>query len=276
MKPLHNTTILMPCFSTPSVDKIIGYAIPLTRVFNASITFLWMNENTESSNSFQENLYNKLNKLKQSSEIRFLNYSFPFNTKSVIEKNQNNEEVITILFNDLPSGNLKHFKEIRFILKANKLRLPYMVLPETTRHKWSPETVFIPAGYNRTDKETAIWASYYARFNNSRLIILKAKETETWANNNILSNIRFMHKIFHDLGLKYEIQESDSSSGHLANTAIDLAKDYGNSLLILSTTRHYGIEHYLAGPKELQIIKNKSHIPVLCINPVKNAYILCR
>lgn len=274
MRP-EKKTILVPCCETNSIDTILFYGIPVSNVFNASLTFLFIGDVT-SFNSFIEKIRVNQSHTNNFHKFKFIRYASPYGLIPVIEKNENDEEAMMILFPQLPSGKFNYISEMNFMLRTHKLKLPYMVLQKPSLSAWKPEHIIIPVGYDRTDKETAIWASYFARFNKSHITLLSAKENETWAINSLNSNIRFMTKLFNELGLSFTIKQAQSNSGHIQEATVKLAASENNTIIILSTTKNYSIEHYFKGPVELQTIKNQENIPVLCVNPRKDLYVLCR
>ncbi len=229
-----------------------------------------------SFNSFIEKIRVHQSQTNNFNRFKFIRYPSPYGLIPTIEKNEDDEEAMMILFPQLPSGKLNYISEMNFMLRAHKLKLPYMVLQKPTESTWKPEHIIIPVGYDRTDKETAIWASYFARFTQSHITLLSAKENAAWAINSLNSNIRFMTKLFNEFGLSFTIKQAQSNSGHIQDATIKLAASEHNTIIILSTTKNYSIEHYFKGPVELQTIKNHENIPVLCVNPRKDIYVLCR
>ena len=270
----EKATILVPGFSIDTIDTVLYYAVPVAKVFGASISFLIMGDDFL-LNLFKENLNKKASGLIDDGSIKLIPYSSSFVYTPVIEKNDDDEEAIMVIFPQMPLGNF--IKEMKFMLHVRKLRLPYMILqPENADKKWKSQTVIVPVGFRRTDKEAAIWASYFARFNNSKIIILFAKEKDAVADRDTRMNVRFMLNLFQDLKITPEVVAGKSSSGKLHNEAVIMANEQENSLVLITSTKHYGIEHYVFGSMELQTIKNKQKIPVLCVNPRKDLYVLCR
>lgn len=274
MRP-EKITILIPCCNNENLDSVFGYAEPLARAFKATITFLFFGD-YDSFQSFKERtkFYQKPDLT--DNFIKYIHQTSGYAITPVIEMNSDSEEVMMVIFPQLPTGRINYLNEMNFLFRARKLRLPYMVLPQVTKADWKPEHIYIPVGYDRTDKETAIWASYFARFNKSYLTILYANEKETWAVNNVRLNVLFIKKMFDELGLPYSIQTSLCNSQHLHNDAIKQANAKGKAIVLISTTKNYSIEHYFTGPVELKTIKNRENIPVLCINPRKDLYVLCK
>lgn len=272
---LEKITILIPCCNNENLDLVFGYAEPLSKAFKATITFLFFGDDASFKN-FKESttLYQKSDLA--DNFIKYIHQTSAYAITPVIEMNYDNEEVMMVIFPQLPTGKINFLNEMSFLFRARKLRLPYMVLPQGTKADWKPSHIYIPVRYDRTDKETAIWASYFARFNKSSLTILYANEKETWAVNNTRLNVLFIKKMFEELGLPYSIQMSICNSQFIHTDAIKQANKKGDAMVVISTTKNYSIEHYLTGPAELKAIKNRENIPVLCINPRKDLYVLCK
>ena len=273
MRP-DKTTILIPCCNSNRLSSIFQYGLPVARVFNATLTLLFMGDEM-AYKTFSNTLENGFINITNKEEIRCIRF-YRSTSLPIIEKNSLGEEVIMLIFPELPSGTTQFIKEIRFMLRVRKLRLPYIVLSDAEVLGWQPNHIIIPVGYDRTDKESAIWASYFARFSNGQITVIYAAEKEPWARHNTHSNVQFIKKLFDDLQLKLEIVPATCPSGHIQQAAINLAVKKGNALLAITTTKDYSIEHYFQGPVELHTIKNRERIPVLCINPRKDLYVLCK
>ena len=142
--------------------------------------------------------------------------------------------------------------------------------------KWAPQNIIMPIGYRRTDKDTAVWASYFKRFGNSNITILYAKENDIISQKEIKNNLKFIKNMYNKLNISANIVSAKTNSGKLQFEAVNLAQEMKNSLVIITSTKYYGIEHYFLGPMELQTIKNPQKIPILCINSRKDLYVLCK
>ena len=270
------TTILIPSFNIDTIDLILYHAIPVAKVFDATLTFLFMGDDF-AFNLFKGEIEKKTTIEQYENKIRLIHYSSQFIYTPVIEKNSEKEEAIMVIFPQFPSGKFLLFKEIRFMLKVKKLRLPYMILQSVkNEEQWSPKKIFLPIGLRRSDKETAVWASYFARFGNSEINILFAREENVISDKETKRNVKFIRNMFNKLNVTSNLIASQLNSGKLQSESVKLANEAGNSLVIISSTRYYGIEHLFTGPMELHTIKNPHKVPVLCINPRKDLYVLCK
>jgi hypothetical protein len=142
-------------------------------------------------------------------------------------------------------------------------------------------TVYTHVGYGidfrKESKEKLIWASYFSRFNHSRLTMLHFKYTDEGLHTKWHNNVRFMNKFFNGLGVTYN-QQSVSGHALFPETLVcDTAAHIGCGLLISVTTdtRDLDIIEWFAGTQERRTIRNPHHLPVLFINPRNVIYVLC-
>ena len=142
-------------------------------------------------------------------------------------------------------------------------------------------TVYSHVGYGidfrKESKEKLIWASYFSRFNHSRLTMLHFNYTDEGLHTKWHNNVRFMNKFFNGLGVTYN-QQSVSGHALFPETLVcDTAAHIGCGLLISVTTdtRDLDIIEWFAGTQERRTIRNPQHLPVLYINPRNDIYVLC-
>ena len=142
-------------------------------------------------------------------------------------------------------------------------------------------TVYTHVGYGidfrKESKEKLIWASYFSRFNHSRLTMLHFNYTDEGLHTKWHNYVRFMNKFFNGLGVTYN-QQSVSGHALFPETLVcDTAAHIGCGLLISVTTdtRDLDIIEWFAGTQERRTIRNPHHLPVLYINPRNDIYVLC-
>ena len=142
-------------------------------------------------------------------------------------------------------------------------------------------TVYTHVGYGidfrKESKEKLIWASYFSRFNHSRLTMLHFNYTDEGLHTKWHNNVRFMNKFFNGLGVTYNQQFVSGHALFPETLVCDTAAHIGCGLLISVTTdtRDLDIIEWFAGTQERRTIRNPHHLPVLFINPRNDIYVLC-
>lgn len=140
------------------------------------------------------------------------------------------------------------------------------------------DRVAFSVDYSKESKEKLIWASYFARFNNSQLELFHHTYNDEGLRQKWHNNMRFLDKFFYGFGIHYQAHPITGKQGLFAETAVvtEAAKD-GCHLLISTTTdlRNKDLLDYLLGSAEQRTIRNTQQLPILFLNPRDDLYVLC-
>ena len=127
--------------------------------------------------------------------------------------------------------------------------------------------------HRREGKEKLVWASYLARFLNSRITIAHPDYSDGDLRMRWRNNMRFVDKMFNPLNIQYKTAILSQS------TQVDLAalEQLQPNLLIARTTdtRDRDFVDWLLPLPELRLLTHPSHTPLLFLNPRDDLYILC-
>ena len=131
--------------------------------------------------------------------------------------------------------------------------------------------------FRKESKEKLIWASYFARFNNSRLNMLHFDYRDEGLRTKWNNNVRFMDKFFRNVGVNYNQQTVIGRALFPETVICQTAEHNGSDLLISVTTdtRDLDIIEWFAGVAEQRTIRNASRLPILYLNPRDDIYVLC-
>ena len=135
----------------------------------------------------------------------------------------------------------------------------------------------IAAQIKLESKEKLIWASYFARFNGSRLHVLHEQYNDSGLRAKLDNNMRFLDKFFASLKVGYETEIMPSVANFPDREAAKQASQKGYGLLVCLTTdtRELDVVDWFIGVQETRVVKNKQQLPVLFINPRDDLYVLC-
>jgi nucleotide-binding universal stress UspA family protein len=161
-------------------------------------------------------------------------------------------------------------KEIQVHLNTCKpLRIPYFfVKSEITSVKFN--RVLVPVGFLTEEKEKGIFASKLARFCNSSITLLKAKDYGSKAER----SVNQIQSLFEKLDVQCEIKQAHKDSFKVQHEASLRAGNGDADLIIITSSREYGLDDIFFGPPERKIIKT-SAVPVMVLNPRPDLYVLC-
>lgn len=168
-----------------------------------------------------------------------------------------------------PSANSAYKKLQPLLSLCKPLRIPYIFI-KSDLQTISLERALVPVGFLAEEKEKGIFASKLARFCNTSITLLQAKDFGSRAQNNTLGIKTLFDKL--DLNCKIEMARKDSFK--VQNEAAMRALDGDADILLITSSREYGLDDIIFGPPERKIIQ-KAQIPVMVINPRRDIYVLC-
>lgn len=152
---------------------------------------------------------------------------------------------------------------------CRELRIPYLFF-KNEFDILEIQKVLVPVGFLVEEYEKAQFASAFGRFCNAEIILLQANDYGTKA----ATTVEKMTMLFDKFSLKYTVEKAQKDSFKVDNEAIQKTQNESCNIVIISSSREYGLDDVIFGPKELQIIK-KTTVPVLIVNPREDLYTLC-
>lgn len=163
-------------------------------------------------------------------------------------------------------------KALKFIKSS---RLPVMTVGTEVPADITWKEVFLSIDIHRQEKEKALWAGYFYRFQKSNIHILHNSYRDEFLRQKTTDNLKFVEKLYNNLEIISDTKCVESNIDNLDYHIIQNAQQYNPSVLVIMTTKYYSLIDLLFGPKEQRLIANNQNIPVLCINERDDLYVLC-
>jgi len=135
--------------------------------------------------------------------------------------------------------------------------------------------VVVPVDLRGQISDSAVWSSYFGRFNNAEFIAVAATEKGKDEQRQVTKNVVLTKKLYEKFNLRHKIYKGEKSSWRNAFEALDFAKSAGCNLFILLGSSAITPLDYLVGLPDRKIIKLANELPVLYINPRRDNYVLC-
>ena len=149
------------------------------------------------------------------------------------------------------------------------LRIPFILLKDTMQVN-TFANVAVPVTFLPEEKEKAPYSSNMGRFLQSKLHVIVAKDYGSKAQKNATA----ITSLYDKFELTYQTETGTKDSFKVEKEATLSAIKNGYDMVIISTSRDYGLDDIILGPKE-QHIFNATQVPLMCINPRGDLYVLC-
>lgn len=171
-------------------------------------------------------------------------------------------------------GSLTHPYQVLRLFSECKIAYLTVQEPLQSRHQY--DTVGYGVDFRKESKEKLIWASYFARFNHSRLHMYHFNYTDEGLHSKWHNNILFMNKFFKGLSVSYE-DRVVAGRALFPETIVcqAAAQECGLLISVTTDTRDLDIIEWFAGVQESRTIRNSQRMPVLYLNPRNDIYVLC-
>lgn len=137
------------------------------------------------------------------------------------------------------------------------------------------KTIILPIDLRKENSDSALWSSWFGRFNHSNIIVIAANEKNKESQRQIARNISFAKKLYLKFNIIHKLFKGRKSSLQNSFEALDFALTEKADLLILLGSSVVTPLDWLIGLPERKIIRNAGNLPVLLVNPRRDNYILC-
>jgi hypothetical protein len=161
-----------------------------------------------------------------------------------------------------------------FLKMVRNSKIPWLTVPpEAPVNNYTH--VVLPLSYNRQVKEKIAWASYFHRLNHSAIHALVPKAKDGFIKIGIFKNTEFLKKMYTSLEIYYKLILTEKNIHDIDEYALNYALIHNAAPVIILVTPRPDIFDLLFGAKERKLIQNNKQIPLLCINPLDDMYVVC-
>lgn len=154
-------------------------------------------------------------------------------------------------------------------------QIPFLFVSSSQAHSLTYKKPILPVDFRKVMKDTSLWASYFGRFNQSATTVFYATEKDKDHAKMIRKNLKFIEKLLMKFHLDFNVKEAGKNSFGLPFEAVRKGLQQKHDLIIIPSSKNISLIDLIIGLPEVKIIKKAGHLPVLCINPKRDMYILC-
>ncbi len=275
----HPKQILVPTDFTEVGDCAIQHGIKLAKIFKSELSLLHIIDNTtkktfKESADFKKSAQSKLSEIAEQIKVKEdLIVNVILEEGSIFDKIKEIGEKIN---SHLIVMGTHGRKGMQFITKSYALKVigdskvPFVVVQTKPPKDETYKSIVLPLDISKEAKEKVIWAIYYGKMFRSKIHILVANETDSYLAKLVKNNLIYTKKLFDKNEIEYEINVSEGNSNNVSEEAIAFAKKIDSGLIIIMTTKQYGIDDFIMGAQEQRLITNSEGIAVMCVNPRKD------
>jgi len=153
--------------------------------------------------------------------------------------------------------------------------VPFLFVNEKEEDFSEFKKLILPIDLRHENSDSAIWCSYFGRFNSSGVIVVAANDKGKEEQKQVTVNVALSKKLFQKFRIEHKIFRGTKSSLQNSYEALELALSSKSDLLVILGSSVITPLDLLIGLPEKKIIGRAGNLPVLIVNPRKDNYILC-
>jgi hypothetical protein len=186
---------------------------------------------------------------------------------------------------DLPEKLADDFEAIIMIAGASEFSkysksvaessIPFLFINEKAEQFSEFKKLILPIDLRKENAESALWCSYFGRFNLAGIIVVAANDKNKDEQKQVIMNVAIIKKLFQKFKIEHKIFRGTKSSLQNSFEALELAISSESDLLVILGSSVITPLDLLIGLPEKKIVNRAGNLPVLVINPRKDNYILC-
>ena len=178
---------------------------------------------------------------------------------------ENHEGVLIVV-------NAKSFKQWSSALTESPV--PFIFIhPESKIMDYN--RIVQPVDLRKENSDSALWCSYFGRFNSAEITVVAANDTSKEGKQNVAKNVVLSRKLYQKFHIRHKVFKGNKSSFRVAFEALDHALASDCNLFVLLGSSSITPLDYLIGLPERKIISKAGKLPVMVINPRRDNFILC-
>lgn len=259
------------------VDTVVSHAAYLAEMLKKGLILLYVEDAQYCGTPYQEAAKTLVAVESRLAHLHPAHVTMKGNSKDVINSLPtmlNGVVAVAGVNPDAKRGGATHPRQVLRLF--SECKIAYLTVQESLSSRHQYDTVGYGVDFRKESKEKLIWASYFARFNHSRLNMYHFDYTDEGLRTKWHNNILFMNKFFKGLSVQYSDRVVQGRA-LFPETIIcsRAAEECGLLISVTTDTRDLDIIEWFAGVQESRTICNVKRMPILFLNPRNDIYVLC-
>ncbi len=266
-----NQQIIVLTDFTERSNIAIEHAIVLSKVLEKELTIVCLAQNTEKDVVLHQKMQAIAKAKNIIADTKVLKGKFAKAFNEMVP--EINAVIAIVSFNEDDKKSL--FYPATLLKMFRKARIPYIFANKAITDASFYKKIILPIDSTRESKEKVLWASYFGRFNDAELKVMAATVKDEYLLRQLNNNLKFIKKIFENFDVNYTIIKTAEKQSTIDEAAVNTAAEENAGLVIILSTKSYGLIDLLKGTKELRLITNNKQISIMCLNQRDDLYVMC-
>ena len=117
------------------------------------------------------------------------------------------------------------FAPSRLLKILHHSRIPYLLVNDDLKQPELYKHLVLPVDSTKESKEKVLWASYFGRFNESKVTVLAGHYKDEYLIKYLNNNLKFINKMFNDFEINFEVIKTTQKQNNMDSYALDFAHE---------------------------------------------------
>ena len=159
------------------------------------------------------------------------------------------------------------FTGSRILRIITSSEVPFIVVQDREIKATGYDTIVVPLDLHKETRQKLTIVADMAKTFTSKVHLITPKEDDEVLQKELSINIKFATQDLNERGIAHEATISDEDSNDFVRAVINHALAIDADLIAIMNLSKGNIFGALGLPYEQEILTNKAHIPVMCMNP---------
>lgn len=268
MSNISEQKIVVLCDFSERMKEVIVHGVSLASILNKELCLTAIYKNKDQKIVLQEKLIKATQAIKQNvPKLRVSSLLLKNSLRDNMEKLAWDYDAVLVVL---------HQMDIKFGLNAfRESSIAFVFVKGDSPNFLTYKNVLVPLDYRKASKETALWASFFGRFNRSQVQVIYACETDKDHTVSLMKNLNFIKKFLSNLNVACQVIAGKSSSWGICNETLTNAIKLKGDVMVFAGSAYVSMIDLLIGLPEKRIIQKAGELPILIINPRKEICVMC-
>ncbi|HQV53482.1 MAG: universal stress protein [Flavobacteriales bacterium] len=159
------------------------------------------------------------------------------------------------------------FTGSRILRIITSSEVPFIVVQDRLIKETGYDSIVVPLDLHKETRQKLTIVADMARTFNSKVHLIVPKEDDEFLHKELANNIKFATHYLNERGIEHDATISEEDSNDFVRAVVKHALALDADLITIMNLSKGNIFGALGLPYEQEILTNKAHIPVMCMNP---------
>jgi hypothetical protein len=268
MANISEQKIVVICDFSERMKEVIVHGVRLAGILNKEVCLTAIWKSKEQKAQIHEKLISATQAIKQHApEMRVSSLLIKNSLLDNLGKlTWEYDAVLIVLHQSAIKSGLKAFRESS---------IAFLFVKGDSADFLNYKNVLVPLDCRKASKETALWASFFGRFNHSQVQVIYACESDKEQAGILMKNLNFFKKFLSNLNVAHQVIAGKASSWGICSETLANAPALKGDVMVFSGSAYISILDLMIGLPEKRIIRKAGDLPILMINPRKEICVMC-